>query len=79
MLLIIFFMLKQAFSTYTLIFSYWNPAKNDTKLITLAYSYEQLWPFEVKCSPKNVNFTKSIVQLTSNVECQLSKIRQILT
>ena len=54
-MLIIFFLLKQAFSTYTSIFSYWNSAKNDTKLITVAYSYVQLWPFEVKFSPKNVN------------------------
>ena len=38
-MLIIFFLLKQAFSTYTSMFSYWNSAKNDTKLIAVAYSY----------------------------------------
>ena len=78
-MLIIFFLLKQAFSTYTSMLSYWNSAKNDTKLIAVAYSYVQLWPFEVKFSQKNVNFTQSIVTLTSNFECRLSKIRKILT
>ena len=78
-MLIIFFLLKQAFSTYTSMFSYWNSTKNDTKLIAVAYSYVQLWPFEVKFSPKDVNFTQSIVNPTSNFECRLSKIRKILT
>ena len=41
--------------------------KNDTKLIAVAYSYLQLWPFEVKFSPKNVNFTQSIVHPTSQL------------
>ena len=40
----------------------------------VAYSYVQLWLFEVKFSPKNVNFTKSVVQPTSNFECRLSEI-----
>ena len=62
-------------------FSYWNSAKkkNDTKLIAVAYSYMQLCPFEVIFSPKNVNFTKSIVQSTSKFECRLSEIEKILT
>ena len=78
-LLIIFFFFKQAFLTYTSMSSYWNSAKNDTKLIAVAYSWVQLSPFEVKFSPKNVNFTKSIVQPTSNFECRLSEIGKIST
>ena len=59
--------------------SYQNTAKNDIKLIAVAYSNVQLWPFEVKFSQKNVNFTKSIVQPTFNFDCRLSEIGKILT
>ena len=37
-------------------------------------NHVQLCPFEVNFSPKNVNFTKSIVQPTSNFECRVSEI-----
>ena len=59
--------------------SYWILQKNDTKLIAVACSYVLLWPFKVNFSPKNVNFTKSIVQLTFNFKCRLSEIGKILT